>query len=168
MTSPPLPPLPPSGPPRGLNFSRCTETQPWPPEPPDTCRTTRSTKLATWISLMLFPRRARTPKVDCNAVKRTVERATWPAPPLQIWLLLCSCSSNDVHYATTAAGAEFNSSRGQCEQGVVAATANTGARVEVGAALADDDLAGRNDLAAEALYAEVLGVGVTTVASGAR
>jgi hypothetical protein len=38
----------------------------------------------------------------------------------------------------------------------------------VGAALADDDLACGNDLAAEALYAEVLGVGVTTVASGAR
>ena len=83
-------------------------------------------------------------------------------------LLLCSCSSNDVHDATTAAGAEFDSSRGQCEQGVVAAAANAGARVEVGATLADDDLACGNYLAAEALDAEVLGVGVTTVASGTR
>ncbi|SKS30098.1 Uncharacterised protein [Mycobacteroides abscessus subsp. abscessus] len=28
ITLPPRPPLPPSGPPRGLNFSRCTEAQP--------------------------------------------------------------------------------------------------------------------------------------------
>src|SRR5690242_6521938 len=112
MTSPPLPPLPPSGPPSGLNFSRLTETQPW---PPDTCRTTRSTKLATWISsvavlqrLLLLPallqnQCAQGALVDCNAVKRTVERAAWPAPPVQNLLLLCSCSSNDVHYATAAA-----------------------------------------------------------------
>ena len=32
-TEPPLPPLPPSGPPSGLNFSRCTDEQPWPPLP---------------------------------------------------------------------------------------------------------------------------------------
>jgi len=83
-------------------------------------------------------------------------------------LLLCGCSSNDVDYATTAAGAEFNGARGQCEQGVVTATANAGARVEVGAALADDDLASGYNLATEALDAEVLSVGITTVASGAR
>ena len=50
MTSPPLPPLPPLGPPRGLNFSRRTETQPCPPCPPVTCRTTRSTNSATSAS----------------------------------------------------------------------------------------------------------------------
>src|SRR6478609_3038961 len=111
---------------------------------------------------------ARGRHIDCNAVKRTVERTLRPAPPLQNWLLLCSCSSNDVDDATTAAGAELNGARGQCEQGVVAATANAGARVEVGATLADDDLACGNYLAAEALDAEVLSVGVTTVASGAR
>ena len=47
ITAPPLPPLPPLGPPRGLNFSRRTETQPLPPRPPDTCKTTRSTNSAT-------------------------------------------------------------------------------------------------------------------------
>ncbi|KNH16163.1 hypothetical protein ACU18_14595 [Arthrobacter sp. ZBG10] len=73
-------------------------------------------------------------------------------------MLLCSCSSNDVDDATTAAGAEFNGSRGQREQGVVAAAAYAGTRVEVGAALADDDLAGRNNLATEALDAQVLSV----------
>jgi hypothetical protein len=83
-------------------------------------------------------------------------------------LLLCSCSSHDVHNATTTAGAELDCAGGQCEQGVVPAAAYAGARVEVGAALADDDLAGGNYLAAEALDAKVLGVRVTTVASGTR
>ena len=50
------------------------------------------------------------------------------------------------------------------EQRVVAATADVDAGVEVGAALADDDLAGLDDLAAEPLDAEPLGGGVATVA----
>ena len=50
------------------------------------------------------------------------------------------------------------------EQGVVAATADVDAGVEVGAALTDEDLAGLDDLAAEPLDAEPLGVGVATVA----
>ena len=89
-------------------------------------------------------------------------------PTVQNYLLLCSCSSNDVDNASTAAGAELDGSRGQGEQCVVAATANAGARVEVRATLADDDLACGNYLTTEALDAEVLGVGVTTVASGTR
>ena len=104
-------------------------------------------------------------------VMRLKEQWSGPSGPLhrfRTWLLLCSCSSNDVDDATTAAGTEFNGARGQCEQGVVAAAAYAGARVEVGAALADDDFAGRNYLATEALDAQVLSVGVTTVASGAR
>ena len=55
----------------------------------------------------------------------------------------------------------------ECEQRVVAATADVGAGVEVRAALADDDLAGEDLLAAEALHAQSLSVGVTTVAGGA-
>lgn len=85
-----------------------------------------------------------------------------------VQLLLCSCSSNDVHDSTAAAGAEFDSAGLQCEQGVVATAANACTGVEVGAALANDDFACGNYLAAEALDAEVLCVGVTTVASGAR
>src|SRR5487761_942768 len=46
MTEPPLPPLPPSGPPRGLNFSRCTEAQPWPPWPACTFSTAWSANSA--------------------------------------------------------------------------------------------------------------------------
>ena len=54
------------------------------------------------------------------------------------------------------------------EQGVVATATDVRAGVEVRAALADDDLARADDLAAEALHAEALRVRVTTVASGAR
>ena len=49
ITEPPSPPLPPSGPPSGLNFSRWTDAQPWPPLPPYVCRVTRSTKLGIAI-----------------------------------------------------------------------------------------------------------------------
>src|SRR5690606_41184563 len=46
ITEPPRPPFPPSGPPSGLNFSRCTEVQPWPPSPAIACSTARSTNVA--------------------------------------------------------------------------------------------------------------------------
>ncbi len=62
---------------------------------------------------------------------------------------------------------ELDRTGSQGEQRVVAATADVGAGVEVGAALAKDDLARLDDLAAEALDAEVLRVGVATVTSGA-
>src|SRR4028118_288749 len=65
-----------------------------------------------------------------------------------------------------ATGAEGDRSRQQREQRVVAAAADTEAGVEVGAALAHDDLAGLDDLTAEALHAEALGVGVAAVAGG--
>jgi hypothetical protein len=53
------------------------------------------------------------------------------------------------------------------EQGVVATEADAGARMELGAALADDDVAGFDGLAAEDLDAEVLRVGIAAVARGA-
>ncbi len=49
----------------------------------------------------------------------------------------------------------------------VATTADVDAGVEVRAALTDDDLAGEDLLAAEALHAQSLSVGVTTVTGGA-
>jgi hypothetical protein len=75
---------------------------------------------------------------------------------------------DDVDDAAATAGAEFDSAGGEGEQGVVLAAANAGSRVEVGTALADDDLAGGNYLATEALDAKALCVGIATVASGAR
>src|SRR6266542_3697199 len=52
------------------------------------------------------------------------------------------------------------------EQGVVAATADAGAGVDARAALAHQDRAGGDDLAAEPLHAQALGRGVTAVAAG--
>src|SRR6516162_7604035 len=51
ITSPPRPPLPPSGPPSGLNFSRCTDAQPFPPSPALTRSVTWSANSATLNNL---------------------------------------------------------------------------------------------------------------------
>ena len=79
-----------------------------------------------------------------------------------------AAGGGDVDDAAAAAGAELDLARDQREQGVVAAATDAVARVEVGAALADDDLAGVDQLAAEALHAQPLGVGVPTVAGRGR
>ncbi len=52
----------------------------------------------------------------------------------------------------------------RANRGVVTAQANAGARVELGAALTHDDVAGFDGLVAEDLDAQVLRVGVATVA----
>lgn len=51
---------------------------------------------------------------------------------------------------------------GKGEEGVVGALLDVSAGVKLGAALADDDIAGRDALAAKALYAEALGDGIAT------
>src|SRR5690606_4343795 len=53
------------------------------------------------------------------------------------------------------------------EDGVIATEAHIGARVELRAALANDDVACKHLLAAEALHAEALGIRIAAVASGA-
>jgi hypothetical protein len=73
-------------------------------------------------------------------------------------LLQRSGSYNDVHYTASAACTELHRACLQSEQRVIATAANACAGVEMGTALADDDLAGLNDLTAEALYAQVLSV----------
>src|SRR5690606_20264811 len=73
-----------------------------------------------------------------------------------------------VDDAAAAAVGEGHRARSEREQRVVLATADVVAGVEVRAALTNDDLAGVDDLAAEALHAQVLGVRVATVARGAR
>src|SRR4051812_42267370 len=119
-TSPPLPPLPPSGPPSGLNFSRWMDEQPGPPSPAATCRTTRSTNtLSPYQSRRAGPRRG--------------------PPFLKVGRLL---GRHHVDDATAALGAELHGTGREREQRVVATAADLVARVEVGAALPDDDLAG--------------------------
>src|SRR4051812_9851918 len=75
---------------------------------------------------------------------------------------------DDVHDPAAAAGAELHRTGREGEQRVVATAADVLAGVEVGPALADDDLAGTDDLAAVPLDAEPLGVGVAAVLGGRR
>ena len=68
-----------------------------------------------------------------------------------------------------AAGAlaERHDAVGGGEQGVVAADADILAGIHLGAALTDQDVARQDFLAAEALHAEPLAVGIAAVARGA-
>src|SRR5690606_27897590 len=77
-------------------------------------------------------------------------------------------AGDDVHRAALlrAAGGELHLAVGQREQGVVAAKADVDARMELGATLADDDVAGLDGLATIDLDAQHLRVGIATVARG--
>src|SRR6478672_9176621 len=167
ITLPPGPPLPPSGPPSGLNFSRCTEATPLPPRPAVTCSVTRSTNVGTamgapscaslWTISGKYGEGA--PCVLSRAPLRG--RVTSSRPR--------SLGGRDhVDDAAAALGAELDVAADQGEQRVVAAAADAAARVEVGAALAHDDLAGVDQLAAVALHTEPLGVRVPTVLGRGR
>src|SRR6188768_2893395 len=73
-----------------------------------------------------------------------------------------------VHLDLAArAGPEAHHAVGGGEQGVVAADPDILARIHLGAALADQDVAGQHLLAAEALDAQPLAVGIAAVARGA-
>src|SRR5690606_14104611 len=72
-------------------------------------------------------------------------------------------SRNDVDGLATALGTELDGTGREGEQRVVAAASHVHAGVEVGAALAHDDLAGVDGLATEALDAESLRVRIATV-----
>jgi len=75
-----------------------------------------------------------------------------------------SRDADDVDRLASTLFAELDGAGRRGEQCVVTATTDVDAGVEVGATLADDDLARLDDLAAEALDAEPLRVGVATVA----
>ncbi len=63
---------------------------------------------------------------------------------------------------------EADNTVGLGKQRVIAADANVGAGVDVGAALADQDVAGQNELTISALGAKALGLGITAVLGGAH
>jgi hypothetical protein len=73
---------------------------------------------------------------------------------------------NDVDDLAATFRAELDRSCDEGEQRVVATATDTGAGVEVRSALANNDFAGLDDLAAVTLYTEVLGVRVATITSG--
>src|SRR4051812_9752039 len=185
MTEPPGPPLPPSGPPSGLNFSRCTDATPLPPRPARTCSRTRSTNVGTAMGTSLSGCREMPEGRPGTGTPFLGGSQPWSVTPRPG---RCRCSpdgeptrarwaghggpsvrsgfGNDVDDPATAPGAELDRTGCEREQRVVATAADVVARVEVRAALADDDLAGVDDLAAEALHAEALGVGVAPVLGG--
>ena len=58
---------------------------------------------------------------------------------------------------------EADNAVGLGKQRIIAADANVGAGVDVGAALADQDVAGQNELTISALGTKALGLGITAV-----
>src|SRR5690606_40698836 len=88
-------------------------------------------------------------------------------PPPEALRSRSGLSSDDADRLAATLGAELDGTGGQREQGVVLATADVVTGVELRAALADEDLARVDELAAEALDAEALGVGVAAVPGGA-
>lgn len=76
--------------------------------------------------------------------------------------------SDDVDDLAAATRTELNVAGGGGEQGVVITATHVIAGVEVGAALADDDLTGVDELTTETLHTEALRVGVTAVAGGTQ
>src|SRR3984957_381916 len=160
ITLPPRPPLPPSGPPSGLNFSRWTDAQPFPPWP-------ACTRSDAWSanSAMLIP-----------FYMRMAGQETGPPRTFSFCFGLLGHVFNvqrvrvrdDAHGAATAVPSELDLAGHQREQRVVVTATDALARVEVRAALPDDDLARVDELAAQALHAKPLRVRVTAVTAGRR
>ena len=88
------------------------------------------------------------------------------------WFSSFGCSRNDarlhVHDLAATMRAELHTPLTEGEQGVVLATADACSGVETRSALTNDDLAGVDLLAPEALHAEALRIGVTTVLGRAQ
>lgn len=78
-------------------------------------------------------------------------------PPFERLLL------NGATLAVAAHTLEVDAAVNESEQGVVAADADALTRMDVGAALTDQDVAGQNVLTVAALDAEALGLGITAV-----
>ena len=69
--------------------------------------------------------------------------------------------------AVLALALELDGTVNQSKQGVVAADADVDAGMDVGASLANQDVAGQNKLTVGTLHAQALGLGVTAVLGGA-
>src|SRR5215469_8354182 len=191
ITSPPRPPLPPSGPPSGLNFSRCTDAQPWPPSPALTRNVTWSANSATFDNLPGDNMRQGGPSGGpplCVSLRVALRpggpapggsggsppglalrglRRSWPEASEQgkagSGALVRRRGArggglDHAHGSALAHLAKRDHAGDEREQGVILAAADAGAWVEVGAALAHDDLARVDLLAAEPLDAKALRV----------
>ena len=76
-------------------------------------------------------------------------------------------SVNGALTAILALALELDGTVNQSEQGVIAADADIDAGMDVGASLANQDVAGQNELTVGTLHAQSLGLGVTAVLGGA-
>src|SRR5437588_3045078 len=125
---PPSPPSPPLGPPRGTNFSRRKAIQPCPPSPALTVI------LASSINMV-------------DAVEQNPERSERAREPIASLRVLLFGGLD----ADEAAGAAFvfvlNDAGDLREEGVISADADINARLELRAALTNEDRAARHELA---------------------
>src|SRR3954471_24465756 len=100
-----------------------------------------------------------------------VPAGPWAAPPgtaldrQSLFRFACRHVHAD-ELAAELAVAERDSAAGKREQGVIPADADIGARIIFGAALAHDDVAADDILAAELLHAKAPARGVAAVAGG--
>mgnify|MGYP005605567777 CR=1 FL=1 len=72
-------------------------------------------------------------------------------------------SVNGALTAILALALELDGTVNQSEQGVIAADADIDAGMDVGASLANQDVAGQNELTVSTLHAQALSLGITTV-----
>src|SRR5690606_4131855 len=180
QTLPPSPPSPPSGPPSGMNFSRRNPTQPLPPLPAITVISASSTSFmgivalpGSWPPAVDRGRRGessgrRGRRRGGGAPVRPPTKSPARGGALRSLRVRGSGLRHHAHGTALlrALDAEVHVAVDQRVQRVVAAQAHARTRMELGAALADDDVAGLDGLAAVDLDAQVLRVGVAAVARG--
>ena len=77
--------------------------------------------------------------------------------------LICVNSVNADFLSSAYHRFEFNLTVDKCEKGVIGATADVVAGMDLGASLAEKDVAGSNKLTVLSLYTETLRLTVTTV-----
>src|SRR5690606_113943 len=143
---PPRPPSPPSGPPFGMNFSRRNDTIPLPPSPAMT------SMCASSMNFIPDPQTKKAPR--CGAFVPTAAG------------LLLQRLDADRAALLLALDGETHLAVDQREQRVVLAPADVLAGMEAGAALAHDDRARADGLAAVGLDAEHLRLGIAAVPGG--
>ena len=78
--------------------------------------------------------------------------------------MLLRLNRDNVYAFASVKNVEHNNPVCNCKQGIVLANQNIQARLDLGAALADEDISRKNKLTGVTLYTLALGVAVTTVA----
>src|SRR6185312_5938999 len=167
QTEPPEPPSPPSGPPNGMNFSRRKLMQPLPPSPAWTLIWASSTNFMGGSGERGTGNiRQGVPGSTCSPFPVSKTKAP-PKRGLRCHVAEGLCLNDvDESAVLVAADGEVNLAVDQCKQRVVTTQTHAGTRMKLGAALANDDVAGFDGLATVNLDAEVFRVRIATVAAG--